>query len=40
MDPYDNKVKVDRFYLRKIILGSVQGDQLLYILLEIGYKYS
>ena len=40
MDPYDNKVKVDRFYLRKIILDSVQGDQLLYKLLEVGYKYS
>ena len=26
MDPDDNKVKVDWFYLRKIILGPVRGD--------------
>ena len=40
MDPDDNKVKVDWFYLRKFILSTVRGDQFLYILLEVCYKYS
>ena len=40
MDSNDNKVKVDWLYLMKIILGTVRGDQFLYIILEIGYKYS
>ena len=26
MDPDDNKVKVDLFYLKKIVLGTVRGD--------------
>ena len=40
MDSDDNKVKVNWFYIRKIILGTVRGDQFLYILFEVGYKYS
>ena len=40
MDLDDSKVKVDRFYLKKIILGTVREDQFMYILLEGGYKYS
>ena len=40
IDLDDNKVKVDWFYLRKIILDLVRGDQFLYILFEVGYKYS
>ena len=40
MDPNDNKVKVDWFYLKQIALGTVRGGQFLYILLEVGYKYS
>ena len=40
MDLDDNKVKVDQIYLRKIVLGTVRGDQFLYMLLEVGYKYS
>ena len=40
MDPDDNKVKVDWFYLKKIFLGTVQGDQFMYILLEVDYIYS
>ena len=40
MDLEDNKVKVDWIYLKKFVLAIVQGDQFLYILLEIGYKYS
>jgi len=26
MDLEDNKVKVDRIYLRKFVIGPVQGD--------------
>ena len=40
MDLDVNKVKVNWFYIRKIILGTIRGDQFLYILLELGYKYS
>ena len=40
MDPEDNKAKIDWIYLRKIILDLIQGDQFLYILLEVGYNYS
>ena len=36
----DNKVKVDCIYLKKFFLGTVQGDQFLYILLKVGYKYN
>ena len=34
------KMKIDWLYLIKIILGTVRGDQFLYISLEIDYKYS
>ena len=40
MDLDDNKVKVDWFYLKKIVINTVQGDQFMYILLEVDYKYS
>ena len=40
MDSYDNKVKVELIYLKKIVLGTVRRDQFLYLLLEVGYKYS
>ena len=40
MDPDDSKVKVDKFYLKKIILGTVREDQFMYILLEVDYIYS
>ena len=40
MGPDDNKVKMDRFYLKKIVIDIVRKDQFMYILLEIGYKYS
>ena len=40
VDPNDNKVKIDWLYLMKIVLGTVRGDQFLYIILEVGYKYS
>ena len=40
MDPDDSKVKVDGFYFKKIVLGTVREDQFMYILLKGGYKYS
>ena len=39
MNPDDSKVKMDMIYLKKIVLGTVQEDQFMYILLEGGYKY-
>jgi len=40
VDPNDNKVEIDWYYLKKIVLGTVQEDQLLYIIFEVDYKYS
>ena len=40
MDPDDSKVKLDRFYLKKINLGTVREDQFMYILLEFDIIYS
>ena len=40
IDPDDNKVKIDWFYLKKIVLGTIQGDQFLYISLEFDYKHN
>ena len=31
MDPNDKKVKIDWFYPKKIVLGTIRGDQFLYI---------
>ena len=31
VDPDDNKMKIDWFNLKKIVLDIVQGDQFLYI---------
>ena len=31
MDPDDKKVKIDMFYLKKIFIGTIRGDQFLYI---------
>ena len=39
MNPDDSKVKMDMIYLKKIVIGTVQEDQFMYILLEGGYKY-
>ena len=39
-DSNDNKVKIDWFYLKKIVTGIIQGDQFLYISLEFNYKSS
>ena len=38
VDPNDNKVEIDWFLLKKIILNTIQGDQFLYIFLEFDYK--
>ena len=40
MNPDNNKIKGDWFYLKQIALDTALGGQLLYILLEFGYKYS
>ena len=40
MDLDHNEVKVDRYYLKKIVLDTVREDQFMYILLGIDYKYS
>ena len=40
MDLEDNKVKLGWIYLRKFVLGIVREDQFIYILLEVGYRYS
>ena len=40
VDPNDNKVKIYWLYLMKIVIGTIRGDQFLYIILEVGYKYS
>ena len=39
MDPNDNKVKIDRLYVMKTVVDTVRGDQFLYIILEVGYRY-
>ena len=40
MDPNHNKVKIDWFYPKKIVFGTIRGDQFLYIFLEFGYKHN
>ena len=40
MDPDDNKVKIEWIYPKKIVIGTIQGDQFLYIFLEFDYKHS
>ena len=40
VDPNDNKVEINRFLLKKIVIGTVWGDQFLYIFLNFDYKYN
>ena len=40
MDQDDKKVKIDWFYLKKIVNGIIRGDQVLYISLEFDYRHS
>ena len=35
----DKKMKIDWFNLKKIVLGTVRGDQFLYISLKFDYKF-
>ena len=39
-DSNDDKVKIDQFYLKKIVLSTIRGNQFLYISLEFDYKFS
>ena len=40
VDPSDNEVNIDWLYLMKIVLSTVRGVQLLYIILEVRYQCS
>ena len=40
VDSDDKKVKIDWFNLKKIVLGTVRGDQFLYISLKFDYKFN
>ena len=40
VDPNDKKVKTEWFYLKKIVISTVQGSQFLYVILQFDYKYS
>ena len=40
MDSDDKKMKIDWFKLKKIVLDTVRGVQLLYISLKFDYKYN
>ena len=40
VDPNGNKVEIDWFLLKKIVLDIVRGDQFLCIFLEFDYKYN
>ena len=40
MDLDDKRMKIDKFKLKKIIIGIVRGDQFLYISLKFDYKFS
>ena len=40
VDLDDKKMKLDRFVVKKIVLGTVQGDQFLYLSFRFDYKVS
>ena len=40
VDSDDKKMKIDWFKLKKIVLDTVRGVQLLYISLKFDYKYN
>ena len=40
VDSDDEKMKIDKFILNKIVLGIVRGDQFLYIYLKLDYKFN
>ena len=40
VDSDDKRMKTNKFELKKIVLGTVRGDQFLYISLKFDYKYN
>ena len=36
----DERMKMNKFELKKIVIGTVRGDQFLYISLKFDYKYN
>ena len=40
VDSDDKEMKIDWFILNKIIIGTVQGDQFLYISLKFDYRFN
>ena len=40
VDLDDKKMKLDRFMVKKIVLGTVRGDQFLYLSFRFDYKVS
>ena len=36
----DERMKINKFELKKIVIGTVRGDQFLYISLKFDYKYN
>ena len=36
----DKRMKMNKFELKKIVLGTVREDQFLYIYLKFDYKYN
>ena len=40
VDPDDKKMKLDRFMVKKIVLGTVLRDQFLYLSFKFDYKVS
>ena len=40
VDPNGNKVEIDWFLLKKIVIGTVRGDRFLYTFLNFDYKYN
>ena len=40
VDQDDKRMKLNRFVLKKIVLGTVRGNQFLYISFRFNYKVS
>ena len=40
VDPDDKKMKLDRFVVKKIVIGTIRGDQFLYLSFRFDYKVS
>ena len=35
VDPDDKKMKLDRFVVKKIVIGTIRGDQFLYFFFQV-----